>query len=197
MAEELEIQATPAGSDPHGKVASGMLTMTARLKGVTTKFEATNVNRPENLGRPESLVGEGREVGTASFDNIHSLLGMRTYCAQMCMADRHSDMEAGQEAGQVHHVLLLRTADKGNNYHPVGAEILDYDKPKKRHGWFDDVPKVEASIIEAILRSRRCWCEERDLEVSCRKRPSRRGIFRHASDSQKPRYLMLSTMHSR
>lgn len=140
-AENLNFQTTPAGSDPHGKVVSGSLTMTARLKEINTKFEPTWLNEAKNAGRRETLVDDIGKLGTARFDNIHSLSKVQIYCLQICMANR--DMEPGQ----LHHVLLLRKAGDGTNYHRVGAGTVDFEPSDMRHGWFDDAPKLEISII--------------------------------------------------
>jgi hypothetical protein len=148
--EDLNVNVTP-WLDPFGKVASGALSLTGRLKAAC---HSLGVDPSHSRGWPPTNASvfndEGSCIGVASFDEpqkailIHSLI----YCLMVYRVfhgEEHADFrpfapEILTRRGEWAWVLMLKETDSARTFVRVGLAQID-------QGYFEDVDERRITII--------------------------------------------------
>lgn len=130
---DINIHIELAGSNPFGRVKSGAMTVSGRLKPVeyeiqSESWEYYNSVMP-NMNDP--LYSEGKYIGTASFDEagIHGPL----YCLEVC--------STGYQLG-----LLLKSIGADEQYCRVGTATIGFGVAIGID-WFHDAPTKKLTIL--------------------------------------------------
>lgn len=141
---DIDVALELAGSDPYGKVASGTMSVTGRLKEVEYQIQSESLeyyNSPLPSMR-DPLYNKGKEIGSACFDEAgtHGTL----YCLEVSTARVRNDAKTTR--GQ--YALILKSIGDNEKYRRVGTGFLrpPFQSPKT-NDWFYDVPKKRVTIF--------------------------------------------------
>ena len=143
--EVQELDVTPLGLDPNGRLQSGYITVFARLKQIRSRMNPEDANYslfPED-GLGQDIMADklsGESIGCANYDEAYKPGGGALFCLQMT--------ERKHPNRTVCHCLVLEQTEYGNDFRRVGAGLTGVGE--SRAGWFNDAEKKRIRIIQSL-----------------------------------------------
>jgi len=137
-----KVDINPLGLDLNGRLKSGSITVTARLKKVRPRENPDGVNYkvfPED-GLGQDIIRDhftGESIGCVNFDEAYIPGGGALFCLQMT--------ERKHPNRTVCHCLVLEYTENRNIFKRVGAGLTGVGD--SRAGWFEDAGKKNICII--------------------------------------------------
>ncbi|KAI1452651.1 HET-domain-containing protein [Annulohypoxylon moriforme] len=144
-AEDIQAEVIPLGADPRGRLASGVMTLTARIKAVDPRINpsSSEYNKAFVLTRVEDEPGDivcdkGKAIGNAIFDKAYESSGP-LYCLEVIRRSAWRHRWYGLVLEPTGRDLEFRRVgyarDIGDSLHPAYGE------------WFKGAKKERISII--------------------------------------------------
>jgi len=134
MAEIVQLDFKPDGLDPHGKLASGMVTIVAPLRVADPRVDphSESYGNYEGQSIKEHLCDNGESIGWALFDEAYSTASP-IYCLQITIKRL--------PVQELCYSLLLEPTGRENEFRRIGFGC------STRTGWYTNEAKSDVSIV--------------------------------------------------
>jgi hypothetical protein len=134
MAEVTDVGLKPEGRDPHGKLASGKVTLIALLRVADPRVDPQSelYRNYEEQSTKEHLYDQGESIGWAIFDEAYSQTGS-IYCLQITIKRL--------PVQELCYSLLLKSTGRENEFRRIGFGC------PTRTGWYNSESKSLISIV--------------------------------------------------
>ena len=134
VAEIVQVDVKPEGRDPHGKLASGMVTLIAPLRVADPRVDPQSelYRQYEEQSTKEHLYDKGESIGWAVFDEAYRPTGP-IYCLQITIKRL--------PVQELCYSLLLESTGRENEFRRIGFGC------PTRTGWYNKESKPLVSIV--------------------------------------------------